>query len=95
MSNLIQIEYDRIAQLAIRFSQQADIHRSVQQELITQASALSDGGWEGKAAHAFTAEFNQELAPAYGRLIAALQQAEQTTRQISTCLLYTSDAADD
>ncbi|MFZ2488106.1 MAG: WXG100 family type VII secretion target, partial [Anaerolineae bacterium] len=55
--------------------------------------ALQSGGWEGRGAAAFFGEMSSEVLPALNRLGAALQQAQQVTRQISSVLRAAEEEA--
>ena len=63
----------------------------MQQQLHQLSENLLSGGWSGRGATAFQTEIESEVYPAYTRLVAALQEAQQVTFDI----VQTWETADD
>mgnify|MGYP001286607617 FL=1 len=92
-NNIIQVQYDTLEQIAVRFGQQAEAAAQTQGRVQQSLRALQSGGWEGRGAAAFFGEMSSEVLPALNRLGAALQQAQQVTRQISSVLRAAEEEA--
>ncbi len=92
-ADIIQVQYDQLEQIAVRFGQQAEVAAQTQGRVQQSLRALQSGGWEGRGAAAFFGEMSSEVLPALSRLGAALQQAQQVTRQISSVLRAAEEEA--
>lgn len=94
MSNeIIQAQYDRLEQIAVRFGQQAEAATQTTQRVQQSNRALQDGGWEGRGATAFFGEMERSVLPSMQRLAAALHQSQTVTRQISQVLQAAEEEA--
>ena len=92
-ADIIQVQYDQLEQIAVRFGQQAEVAAQTQGRVQQSLRALQSGGWEGRGAAAFFGEMSSEVLPAVARLGAALQQAQQTTQQIVQVLRAAEEEA--
>jgi WXG100 family type VII secretion target len=90
---IVRTDYDQLTTVAARFDQQADLTRSLLQQLRQQQEALQAGDWLGTGAQAFYAEMNGQVVPTLNRLAKALETANQTTRQISLVMKAAEDEA--
>jgi WXG100 family type VII secretion target len=82
MSDKVQADYQQLEQLAGKFSAQSQIVQSMLQKVNSHFSDLAGGGWIGRGSEAFISEMNGEVLPATQRLIDALEEGQQVTRQI-------------
>lgn len=94
MSNdIIQAQYDELANIANRFGRQAEASQQVIAGLRQAMEPLQSGGWQGRGSAAFFGEMSGELLPAMQRLAAALQQSQTATRQISQVMQAAEEEA--
>jgi WXG100 family type VII secretion target len=82
-ARIVRANYDDLAQVARIFSQHAALTERTLQDLRRQLETLRGGDWLGQGANAFYSEMDSEMLPTMGRLVQALGQAADTTRQIS------------
>jgi WXG100 family type VII secretion target len=83
MANVIQTDYEQLAQIARVFEEQ---HATVTRQLKALQDAvnvLRNGGWEADAATAFFADMDGDVFPGIERLAQALVLAGDTTTQIA------------
>ena len=92
-AEIIQANYEELEALAGRFQQQADLIQQITQRVNRSASALKDGGWQGKGIDAFTREMDSQIFPAVNRLEQALAEAQKTTLQISAVMRAAEEEA--
>jgi WXG100 family type VII secretion target len=83
MSEIVRADYERLDQLAGRFSSQSEAVNQMQLAVNQAVDQLKGGGWEGRGSAAFFEEMEGTVSPAVQRLIEALAQAATVTRQIS------------
>ena len=86
MSNIIQADYEALAQIAAAFEQQAEQSGQLLQRLQQAVGALEGGAWIGQSAGAFYREMEEVVLPAVARLTDALTLAGETTDLIATTL---------
>lgn len=96
MADEIRVNYEELAQVASRFTNQAQVVEQMLRKVRGCVEKLEDDGWIGMGADSFFAEMDGEVLPAVGRMIAALregatqanaiaqtmQQAEEETRAL-------------
>ena len=82
MANEIQADYERLQQIAQRFSKQADSTQRVTQQVKSGMGRLQQS-WEGKAADAFFREMNGVFLPGMSRLQKAFDHTAQTVTRIA------------
>jgi WXG100 family type VII secretion target len=80
---IVRANYDQLAQMTSLFAQHADRTRQTLQHLYRQQETLQGGDWLGQGAQKFYSEMNSHVVPTLNRLVHALEQAAETTRQIS------------
>ncbi len=78
-SDVIQVDFEVLNQIAQRFGQQAESTAHLINLIHSRLAPLQDGGWQGQGADAFFAEMEKDLLPGLQRLQFALEQASQTT----------------
>jgi WXG100 family type VII secretion target len=81
---IIRAEYDYLTDCLPFFQSEADMLDQMNQGLFQMVNHLRMGGWTGRAAEAFFAEFDEVLKPAVGRLIESLRDAGNTTGKVIT-----------
>ena len=81
MNNQIVADYERLNQVALRFTAQAQTIQEILQEVQSDLTNLQ-GEWVGRGSNAFFAEMESEVLPATQRLNQAMEQAQQTTQTI-------------
>jgi WXG100 family type VII secretion target len=86
MAPIIQANYETLQALAARFGQQAEATHQMAQAVQKAQQQLQSGGWIGRGSEAFNTEMEREVNPAVLRLVDALLQASQVTRQICQLL---------
>lgn len=89
----IRGDYDILAQIAGIFQQHASQTKSTVRRIKQNVGSLQGGDWVGKGATAFYREMEGEVLPALDRLGAALNSADQTTRQINAILKQAEEEA--
>jgi WXG100 family type VII secretion target len=86
MNELIQANYDTLAQIAQRFQQTAENNAQLHTRLTQQVDQLRQAGWEGHGATAFFGKLDGEVFPAAQRLSIALEQAQSVTLHINVVM---------
>lgn len=82
MANEIRADYERLQQIAQRFSKQAEqTHQTTQK--VKQGMGRLQQSWEGKAADAFFREMNGVFLPGITRLQKAFTETAQTVTRIA------------
>lgn len=89
----IQAKYDKLDNIADRFTQNAESIADMRSRVDRAVQALQGGGWEGKGASAFFSEMENVISPGTIRLTNALKQAKNTTLQIKDILQAAEEAA--
>jgi WXG100 family type VII secretion target len=82
-ADVIQAEYDELAQTAKSFGQHADAALTYMQQVERLVEALEQGGWIGEAANKFFEEMGALIFPALHRLGGALHEAGSASIKIS------------
>ena len=82
----VRADHDELEQIAAAIGARAGATRESLQLLQRQTEVLRNGDWIGRGANAFYQEMGDSVLPAYRRLVAALELAQQTTLQISLIL---------
>jgi WXG100 family type VII secretion target len=90
---IVQANYEQLAELATRFQQQADRVQQMTQRVHRNVGALQGGGWQGKGVQAFSREMEGEVLPAVRRLEGALAEAGRVTLNISAVLRQAEEEA--
>ena len=93
--NVIQCDYDRLEQIAVRFGAEANRVETVQTDLQNRLSPLENGGWVGKGSDAFFAEMHQVVLPVVQRLRAALEEAGDVSQRILVIIKSAEEEASD
>jgi WXG100 family type VII secretion target len=83
MADEIRAHYDELDQVSKQFGNLGQVVQDLQQKTRGSYDKLHDKGWIGQAANAFFDEMESMIFPATDRLQQALEEASQTTRQIS------------
>lgn len=91
--DVIQAEYEQLADIANRFGQQAEASSEMINRLQQRVAQLQQGGWIGAGVDAFSREMEGEVFPALQRLTGALEQARDTTNNIKDVLKTSEDEA--
>jgi WXG100 family type VII secretion target len=92
-SDEIKADYQQLEQVASRFASQAQVIEQMIQEVRSSMDPLESGGWIGRAADSFFSEMNGEVLPACQRLLNALHEASQATKDISATMSRAEDEA--
>lgn len=91
--NVIQAEYDDLERIAGRFQQESASTKRLMGSVERLVEDLQRGGWEGEGAVAFFREMNGEVLPAVNRLVLALEEGNEATRQIVVILQQAEEDA--
>ena len=78
----IQANYDELTSIANQFAQEAASIEQLLNKVQSLVGDLQNGGWIGRGANSFFSEMNDEVFPAVGRLVHALEDAGNATKQI-------------
>jgi len=89
----IQANYDQLAQIAARFSQEANQTQQLFQAVRALVEQLEGGAWIGVGAQAFFQEMHELMYPALNRLGSSLGDAGSATKRISEALRGAEDEA--
>lgn len=93
-NDIVQINYDEMADIGTIFGNQADIVSELRSDLNRYLQELQAGGWEGRGADAFFSEYESTISPTLDRLVTAFEEAEGLTQQIiDTFMLAEEEAA--
>lgn len=92
-ANVIQADYERLADVAARFHHQSELIQQITQQVLRDAGALRDGGWQGRGAATFTDELEGQILPAMERLEQALVDARGITLAISATIQEAEEMA--
>lgn len=82
----VRADHDGLKQIAADLGAQAGATRESLQQLQRHAELLRSGDWVGRGANAFYVEMGDAVLPAFRRLAAALELAQQMTLLISLIL---------
>lgn len=82
MADEIQADYDKLGQIASRFSTEAHAIQEMMRKVKTAMETLEHGGWIGRGADAFFHEMHDTVLPAVQRLEKALESGSQVTKEI-------------
>lgn len=93
MADVIQAQYEQLAEIASRFGQQGEVSEEISAQVAQAMSSLQDGGWIGLGADAFFAEMESLVLPGMQRLAAALAEARVVTLQIRDVLQQAEEEA--
>lgn len=86
-------DYEQLASIAKSWQAESDNASAMLRALQQHVERARGGAWVGKAASAFLAEMDGTVTPSLKRLIAALAEASNATKQISTEFKTAEDAA--
>ncbi len=90
---VIQVDYDRLAEVAKGFGRNAETAAALQGQVQRNAQQLRQGGWEGRGSAAFFVELDGAVSPAMQRLSAALKEAQKVTLQIGFLMRQAEEEA--
>lgn len=93
MSDIIQARYDKLEQIAARFSQASAATDDLRGQVLRAYTPLADGGWIGAGAASFCAEVEGEILPALLRLRSVLTEAQAVTNVIAARLRQAEEEA--
>ena len=79
----VRSDYEQLAAIAQQFQQQSERSNQTLQALRQNMNTLQSGDWIGKGATAFYQEMDSAIVPSMQRLVAALNRASISTRQIA------------
>lgn len=89
----IKVAYDKLDDIANRFTGQSEAIQSMLQTIQKSFSQLEGGGWMGQGAEAFISEMNSEIFPACQRLIAILDEGSACTKTVAERFQQAEDEA--
>lgn len=93
MADIVQANHDALKNIAAKFAAQAQANAEMQQAVMRSYQPLRAGAWIGRGSEAFFREMDSDIFPAVKRLIEALAQGDQVTRQISDLLRQADEEA--
>lgn len=93
MADIVQANHDALKTMATKFAAQSQAISQMQQAVARSYQPLRNGAWMGRGSEAFFREMDSDILPAVKRLIEALAQADQVTRQISDLLRQADEEA--
>ena len=93
MSDEIRADYDQLEQVAGKFASQMQVVQDMLQKVLGDFENLENGGWIGRGSEAFISEMRGEVLPATTRLIEALNEGQQVTRQIAQVMKHAEQDA--
>lgn len=89
----VQADYDRLEELVQKFANQGQEIEQMIRQVQNSMGKLQNGGWIGRGSDSFFNEMEGEVMPATQRLQQALEEASQTTRNISQSIQQAEDEA--
>lgn len=93
MTDIIRVDHEALAKIAANFGKESSAVAQMLQQVTQAMQKLQNGGWMGRGSDAFFAEMEQKVVPAIRRLLAALAEAERTTKTISTLMKSADEEA--
>ncbi|MFD3163516.1 C2 family cysteine protease [Herpetosiphon sp. NSE202] len=90
---IVQIDYDRMQQISLRFQRLAERVSWLRQQLQQVAERLIAGAWQGAAAVKFANEYQTQLVPAIHRLSTVLNIAQELSLEVSGVIQSAEDEA--
>src|ERR1700752_3911155 len=87
----VRVDYEQLTQIAQAFGQQAERARQILGTLQSGLNTLQGGDWVGKGSDRFYAEMTSAILPAIRRVVAAMNEAANTTNQISQIMKQAED----
>lgn len=79
----IRVEYDALEQIARQCDNAAQSTEELLKRIRRGVEALEQGGWKGRGAEGFFDEMDNEVLPALGRLVAALDHTREVVQTAS------------
>jgi WXG100 family type VII secretion target len=86
MAGKIQADYDELNNIANQFSQESAGIEQLLGQIMNLVGELEGGGWVGRGAQAFYGEMHDLVEPGLKRLVQALENASNATKQVSNIL---------
>lgn len=86
-ASTIRADFDQLEQIAAKFGEQRDRLEQTRRSVSAATQTLQNGDWVGDSANRFYAEMQDTVFPALGRLVAAFEQAQVTTKNIRAVLM--------
>jgi WXG100 family type VII secretion target len=83
MADKVQADYEQLEQISGQFSTQSDTVHDLTQTVRSSLQQLEDGGWIGGGADSFYSEMHSVIFPTLQKLINALNDGANTTRQVA------------
>ncbi|MCU0498692.1 MAG: WXG100 family type VII secretion target [Anaerolineae bacterium] len=93
MAEIIQTNYEQLAQIAQLLQQRAELLEDFQRQFRQKVEQLEADGWRGLGAEAFFEEVNNDFLPRFRRLYQSLQTASQSITQIGDTLQQAEEEA--
>ena len=93
VNDVIQANYDVLANVANRFGSQAQANEAMFRGVQQAMRSLEGGGWQGRGSTAFFREMNSDVLPALRRFINSLQQAQTVTVRIGAIVKQAEEEA--
>lgn len=81
MSDLVRVEYEKLSDVASRFSKQGEAANALLQMLMGKLSPLRAGSFKGEAADTFFQEMDDTLLPAVKRLQEIMAESSAVTNE--------------
>jgi WXG100 family type VII secretion target len=91
MVDEIRADYEQLEQVANRFVNQSQAIEGMLRSVRSRFEKLEQGDWIGLGADAFFAEMRGEVLPAVTRLIEALAEGSQVTKEIGQHMQQAED----
>lgn len=92
-AQIIQAQYDELADIAARFQRQAELLNEMTQRLGHGVDGLHNSGWQGRGGEAFVTEVFGVVLPSVNRLEHALTEAQSVTLRVSQTLQMAEEDA--
>lgn len=93
MADTVNINYQEMAAIAKKFSQQQQQIVNMERRLKSAVQSLHNQGWIGLGSDSFFREMEDKVLPGVDRLQAALAEASQETNKISKMLTEAEQGA--
>jgi WXG100 family type VII secretion target len=78
----IEVNCQTLNEIALQFDREMQVQQALLSQTRARLSALYQSDWRGVAADAFMNEMEGSVLPGYGRLVEALKETSQVTKQI-------------
>lgn len=83
MADKIQVDYEEMEQIGSKFTEMEDLVNTMLSDIRSKMEDLRANGWQGRGSDEFYNEMTGEVIPAIEKLRTALEEGNQTCKQVN------------